>query len=108
MSTSKLDTSGAFQPVTVQGLQTRLTLPNHAVRIRKNGIEFCSADPIQVWTEMTVDLHSPSDNKKLKCTGVVVASKGDRHNGYTVSMVFMNLSRQSQEHLSFLAFSQMS
>ena len=40
MSTSKLDTSGVFQPVTVKSDRTTLNLPQAAVRIRKNGIEF--------------------------------------------------------------------
>jgi len=107
MSSSKLDTSGIFNPVTVQGDQTQLTLPPDAVRFRRNGIEFRSPTPISVWTEMTVVLQSPGDAKKVNCTGVVVACDGNRHTGYAVSMLFMNLSRQSQERLNLLAFSQL-
>ena len=106
MSTSKLDTSGVFQPLTVKAPKTTLTLSAGAVSIRKNGIEFHADQPIPVWTEMSVDLQSIKDMKKLHCTGVVVACQGNRHAGYRVSMVFMNLSRQSQERLSLLAFSQ--
>ena len=106
MSTTKLDTSGAFQPVTVQVQHTRLNVPASGVRIRKNGIEFRIAAPIPAWTEMFVDLLSPGDTKRLHCRGIVVACAGNRHSGYLVSMVFMNLSRQSQERLSSLAFSQ--
>ena len=106
MSTSKLDTSGAFHPLTVQIQQTRLNLPADGVRIRKNGIEFRIATPIPIWTEMSVDLVSPRETKKLHCHGVVVACAGNRHAGYLVSMVFMNLSRQSQERLNMMAFSQ--
>jgi hypothetical protein len=102
MSSSKLDISGVFQPVTVQARPTQLSLPAHAVRIRKNGIEFRTDKPIVTWTEMTVDLESPN-GMKVHCRGVVVACTGSRHTGYTISMVFMNLSRQSQEHLSSLA-----
>lgn len=107
MTSSKLDTSGAFHPVTVQGQQTRLSLPANAVKIRKNGIEFRTGNPIAIWTEMSVDLESPLHGKKVHCRGVVVACNGNRHSGYVVSMIFMNLSRQSQEHLSSLAFSQL-
>ena len=107
MSTSKLDTSGVFQPVTVQGDQTQLSLPPDAVRFRKNGIEFRSPTPIPAWTEMTVTLQSPRDEKKVSCTGIVVACDGNRHTGYAVSMLFLNLSRQSQERLHLLAFSQL-
>ncbi|MGV3774227.1 MAG: PilZ domain-containing protein [Verrucomicrobiales bacterium] len=108
MSTSKLDTSGVFHNVKLHSEQTRLTLPAHAVRIRKNGIEFRSEKSIPVWTEMSVDLFSDSDAKKVHCTGVVVACSGNRHTGYVVSMVFMNLSRQAQERLDTLAFSHLS
>lgn len=107
MSTSKLDTSGVFTSVKVQNNQTLLTLPAHSVRIRKNGIEFRSEKAIPAWTEMTVDLHSSSEAKKVHCTGVVVACHGNRHTGFVVSMVFMNLSRQAQERLDLLAFSQL-
>jgi hypothetical protein len=107
MSTSKLDTSGIFESVTVQGNQTTLNLPPAAVRIRKNGIEFRSPTPIPLWTEMTVALQSPTDSRKLHCTGIVVASNGNRHTGYAVSMLFMNLSRQSQERLNLMAYSQL-
>jgi len=108
MSTSKLDTSGVFHPLTLKASKTQLNLCSNNVSIRKNGIEFHSAQPIPIWTEMSVELQSVKDMKKLHCTGVVVACQGTRHAGYHVSMVFMNLSRQSQERLSVLAFSQRS
>ncbi len=106
MSSTKLDTSGVFEPVTVPSPPTQLSLPPGAVKIRKNGIEFRSDKPIPVWTEMTVNLESPLHGKKVQGRGVVVACNGHRHAGHVVSMVFMNLSRQSQAHLSSLAFSQ--
>ena len=105
MSTSKLDTSGIFQPARITSTQTRLALPASAIRFRKNGIEFRTDKSIPAWTEMTVDLLSPVDSKKVHCTGVVVDCTGNRHSGYLVSMVFMNMSRQSQERFNELAFS---
>ena len=36
----------------------------------------------------------------------VIALEGNRHAGYAVSMLLMNLSRQSQERLNLLAYSQ--
>jgi hypothetical protein len=104
MSTSKLDTSGIFQPLKISTTQTRLALPASAIRFRKNGIEFRTDKSIPAWTEMTVDLQSPVDGKKVHCTGVVVDCSGNRHSGYLVSMVCMNMSRQSQERFNQLAF----
>ncbi|MDB6067968.1 MAG: hypothetical protein JWR26_4176 [Pedosphaera sp.] len=105
MSARKFDTSSAFQPVTVQARKTRLSLAPDQVRIRKNGVEFCSNTPIATWTEMTVTLQSTRDTGRVHCNGVVVACIGSRHDGYTVSMVFTNLSRQSQARLNLLAYS---
>jgi hypothetical protein len=103
MSSSKLDTSGVFEPVTVHAHQAQLTLSAETVRIRKNGIEFRTAKPIPTWNEMTVEMQSPEAAKKVRFTGVVVACDGNRHTGYQVSMVFTSLSRQSQERLQTLA-----
>ena len=104
MSARKLSSSGSFQPVTVQTRETRLSLAPDQVRIRRNGVEFRSVSPINNWTEMTVTLQSSRDAGRVHCTGVVIACSGNRHNGYMVSMVFTNLSRQSQARLNLLAF----
>jgi len=103
MSTSKLDTSGIFQAPKIATAQTRLALDASAIRFRKNGIEFRTDKPIPPWTEMTVALQSPVDGKTVHCTGVVVECAGNRHAGYLVSMVFMNMSRQSQERFNQIA-----
>ena len=107
MSTSRLDTSGVFQPVKIESSKTKLALLPDAVRFRSNGMEFRAAKPIVPWTEMTVNLRSPGDSKQVNCTGVIVDCKGNSHTGYVVSMVFMKVSRQSQERLAYLALSQM-
>jgi len=103
MSTSKLDTSGIFQALKIATAQTRLSLPAGAIRFRKNGIEFRTDKNIPAWTEMTVDLQSPIDGKRVHCTGVVVDCTGNRHAGYLVSMLCMNMSRQCQERFNELA-----
>jgi hypothetical protein len=105
MSASKLDTSGIFESESSDSpsLRTQLLLGAASVRIRKNGIEFRSDAPISPWTEMTVGLQSPRDGRRLNCTGVVVACEGSRHTGYVVSLLFMNLSRQSLERLNQIA-----
>lgn len=105
MSTSKLDTSGIFQPLHVHGAKTRLTLGPSSVKIRPNGIEFRSDESIKQWTEMTVDLFS-NEGEKVHCTGIIVECNGNRHTGYHISMLFMELSQAAQERLDLLAFSQ--
>lgn len=107
MSARKLESTGVFPPVTVQAQKTELTLPPDAVRIRKNGIEFRTGTPIPIWTEMTMDVQSPRDARKVHCTGVVVACNGNRHAGYHILVLFTNLSRQSQTRLSQLAVSRL-
>jgi len=106
MSARKLEpSSSGFSDVNVQARKTSLTLPAGAVSLSKNGIEFCSPTAIAPWTEMTVDLESPRNSRKIHCTGVVVACNGSRHAGYHVSMLFTGLSRQTQAQLNLLAYS---
>ena len=80
-----------------------LTLPAEAVRVRKTGIEFRSREAIPPWTEMTVSLQRPGESKKINCSGVIVACDGNRLQGYAISMLFTNLSPQTQARL--LAYS---
>src|SRR5450759_107988 len=103
MSSRKLHTSGVFEPVTVLARPAPLTLSAAPVRLRKNGLAVRTAKPIAIWNEMTGEMQSPEDAKKVRFTGVVVACDGNRHTGYQVSMVFTSLSRQSQERLQTLA-----
>jgi hypothetical protein len=105
MSARKIDGAELFQPVTLHSQTTRLDLAASAITFRKNGIEFRSNEPIPAWTEMTVSLQTPADAKRFNCTGVVVSCSGSRHTGYTVSMVFTNLTRQAQLRLHNLAYS---
>lgn len=100
MSARKIGSSELFQPITVKAETTQLDLPASAVRIRKNGIEFRSAQEIPAWTEMTVAMQTPLDPRKFNCTGVVVACTGNRHSGYVVSLLFTDLSKQAQARLS--------
>src|SRR2546426_12567300 len=105
MSTTKLDTSGVFEPVTVKSDRTTLSLPHAAVRIRKNGIEFRSPTPIPPWTEMTVSLQSAGEAQKVHYTGIWVSCEGNRPAGYAGPLLFINLSPQSPERLNLLAHS---
>ena len=105
MSTSKLDRSGVFSPVSVGTNETQLSLHADAVCFRNNGIEFRAERPIEPWTEMTVEVHSFATPSGTRFQGVVVACRGNRHAGYLVSMLFMNLSKQSKARLEQLAHS---
>jgi len=100
MATSRLDRSGAFHSVVIHADSAQFALPHHGLLLRKNGVEFHSPKAFPLWKEMTVTLRSPREGTQVRCTGVVVACDGNRHMGYTVSLLFLNLSRQSQERLS--------
>src|SRR5690348_3983400 len=86
-----------------QSNQLCLTLPAHAVKVRKNGIEFRSYEPMETWTEMNLTLEVPGGDAQLDCTGVIVACNGNRHAGYLISMLFTNMSRAVQAQLSLMA-----
>jgi len=104
MSPTRIDTSRVFDTPNVDADHV-LHLNAEHTRIRHNGIEFHHDTEFDQWTEMTVDLHDPVDGKEIKATGVVVSCKGDRHRGYEVSMVLMNLSEANSVRLSLLAYS---
>ena len=103
MSTSKLDDSGCFDPASDPSNPQHLCLALGAVRFRANGIEFGSRDPLPVWTEMTVQLKPSAGYEDVACTGVIVACEGNRHLGYQISMVLMNLTPKAEEQLRTLS-----
>lgn len=104
MSSRKLEKS-AFEPVIIENRKHHLALEANAVNFRKNGIEFRSHVPINPWVEMTVELESPRDGRRVKCTGIVVACDGSRHQGYAVSMIFTGMDRLARSRLGEIAFS---
>jgi hypothetical protein len=104
MAASRLDRSGFLQPDFVIHVGDReFALPAPAVRIQRNGIEFRAPSSFPLWTEMTITLEAPGWADFFECTGVVVACDGNRHRGYAVSVLFVNLSRRSEEQLGLLA-----
>jgi hypothetical protein len=111
MSARRVETTSSLNhnhhhQVTVEARQTRLSLSPNSFVIHRNGIEFRSTEPISSWTEMTVTLQSPRETNKLHCTGVVISCSGNRHVGYHISMVFTSLSKQAQERLSSMAYTE--
>ena len=107
MSTSKFDSSDALPPADDSSGARHLTLPYDAVTVRKNGIEFRSANAVDTWTEMSIDLESPWESTNLECRGIVVACNGNRHAGYIVSMVFTDMSPLAQQKVDALTFRQL-
>ena len=85
--------------------EMQLELDAGAVHIRENGIEFLSRTHIPAWTEVRVALHSPSIDQKVQAQGVVVSCVGDRHAGFVVTMVFLDLSAGARQRLCRLAVS---
>ena len=109
MSARKIESAVSFpQNVTVDARQSRLSLSPDSVVIHRNGIEFRSPQSFAAWTEMTLTLESPNGNRRVRCSGVVIACTGSRHQGYHVSMVFTGLSKQAQADLDTMAFSRLS
>ena len=107
MSARKVESAGPLHQVTVEARQTRLSLSPDSVIFHKNGIEFRSTTPFSPWAEMTLTLHSPRDNGRIHCNGVVIACTGSKHTGFHVSMVFTSLSKHAEARLSAMAVSQL-
>ncbi len=104
MTTSKLDTTDAFLPRTLDPEPTRLHLSESEVVIRRNGVEFLSPSPLPLWAEVTMDLRSPVADRPLQGTGVVVDCTGNPNSGYVISLLLLDLSAQAQQRLQRLAF----
>ena len=103
MSSSKLDRSGVFGTLKVPTPQTQLSLAPNAVRVHKHGIEFKSPKSFPLWKEMTVEMVSALEAKKVHFSGVVVACNGHKHTGYLVSLLITNMTRQDQARLDHIA-----
>ena len=103
MSARRLNHTELFEPITIQFRTTRLDLPSDLVLIRKNGIEFRAPEPLPPWAEMTITLEAPFGGQRIRCNGVVVACHGNKHLGYSISLVFTNVSQQDQARLMALA-----
>lgn len=52
-----------------------------------------------------MNLHDPEDDGEIQAKGVVVDCQGDRHQGYVISMVFLELTPLVQARLQLLAYS---
>lgn len=104
MSAGRIDRPHTSREATANS-GTTLNLPADAVTIRKNGIEFLSRQPLPPWTEVTLDIESPVEKRKVTCQGVVVACDGNRHSGYQVALLFVGLTPQTQQRLQSIALS---
>jgi hypothetical protein len=73
-----------------------ITLPEGAVQIHKNGIQFESGKPFAPWTEMTIRLQAHGQGKAAHFTGVVVDCAGSQRAGYQITMAFINMPEEGR------------
>jgi hypothetical protein len=76
--------------VVVESGDQRVDIAGDHVRMRRNGVEFWSPTPFELWTEMTVAMGGPGGWVEKRGSGVVVACEGDRHRGYAVCVLFLD------------------
>ena len=108
MSARKINNTDCFDGMVMArsgSIGTHLEISTRSISLHRNGIEFRSDAPIRLWTEMTVDLETSSQAKKVSCTGTIVSCSGSEQTGYIVSMVFTGLSRQDQAQLNSMTLS---
>ena len=101
MKATKLDQTGVFEPLKVRSGGVEFSLPPEAVNVRSNGVEFLSPEPLPVWSELTLELSSPSDQQSIHCN--VVSSNGSKHSGFVVSILFLGLDALTQSQVEALA-----
>ena len=107
MSAAQLDDSNAFDSADGPRMDSSqvLHLSPANTLIRNNGLQFHYHQEIPAFTEMAVNLHDPADGAEIRGTGIVVACSGDRHKGYEVSLLLLNLSPAHRARLGVLAYS---
>ena len=91
MPASRIDGWCFPSPLVVETGADRLHVPGDSVRLRRNGVEFRSPRPFELWTEMTVSLDTLGCDTPAEGTAVVVACEGNRHQGFAVSVLFLDL-----------------
>lgn len=89
--------------MTVVAQQAKLELSAETVSIHKSGIEFRSPTAFKEWSEMTVSIQTSATGESFSASGVIVACSGNKHSGFHISMLFTDLTPQSQARLSALA-----
>ncbi len=91
-----------LNPLNVQSPETTLALNAGEYTLWQTGLEFHSPKPLNLWSEMAVEVTTVADNKKISANGVIVECRGNRHQGYAVTMAFMNLTKQAQTQIGHL------
>jgi hypothetical protein len=74
----------------VESAGSHVNIAGDHVQLRRNGIEFWSPSPFELWTEMTVAMGFAGCYVQKRGSGVVVSCEGDRHRGFAVSVLFLD------------------
>lgn len=97
MPASRFDLPNGVNPVRVSGKDFQLDLGLESLVARRNGIEFKSDNPLPIWRELNVVLHTDQDSPPHRCNGIVVSCTGDRHLGYSICLLFLNLPPSAEQ-----------
>ncbi|MGA1236989.1 MAG: hypothetical protein ACO34E_09000 [Limisphaerales bacterium] len=90
MPASQTDGCSDNTKVVVESRGYRCNIAGDHVRLHKNGVEFWSPSSFELWTEMTFVMRSKNSHSPRLGSGVVVSCEGDRHKGFTISVLFLD------------------
>jgi hypothetical protein len=90
MPASQFDGCSDNTKVVVESRGSRCNIAGDHVRLHKNGVEFWSPSSFELWTEMTFVMRPQGAQPPRLGSGVVVSCEGDRHKGFTVSVLFLD------------------
>lgn len=103
---ARLDTSySSGQPERDDGDFQLLDIGTY--RMQESGIEFQSQNEIGLYTEMHLQIVNPETQHTIKFKGVVIGCSGDKHKGYQVSLIYTNLTQETQMSLFEMYWAQM-
>ena len=100
MGAKHIPSARDLNPLNVQSPETTLSLGAGEYNLWQSGIEFHSSKPLNLWSEMAVEVTTVADNKKISTNGIVVECRGNRHTGYACTLAFMNLTKQAQTEIN--------
>jgi len=104
MKAAKADQSGTFNHITLNLATGPTVVRPSGFHLSPRGMTFHSERRLAPWTEVEVEVEAPGDGSKhrmIRCAGIVVQCEtSPRHNGYDITLLFLELNKRALADLS--------
>jgi len=105
MGATKRDVSGVFEAELKARRSSRTAVLDKVFHLSPKGITFVTDQFMPEWTEVGVEMRLPASaaqkEQPVGCRGVIVqCAERDEGKGFTVALLFLNLPKYAQQHLT--------